>query len=253
MLLFTDKELMHSEDAAIYRDPTNEIDAAYLENKRNFESEVIPILLAMLHQWEVDQKAIPIYARSKKLLALRADLLKWIDFGFSRLEQTLAETSDLLPHLARLENFYRAKNPGVDFRTPNPGKFPALILEGKTIKEWLKRSGDGLAQRIIKHWQNQETVYNAVLKAWDSGLDFQYRLVEAHYLYRNRIAEVLFYKANPHVFRYLMFSAVMDGRTSRICRGLNGKVYDINNASIPIPPLHPHCRSRLVPFKLDKR
>jgi SPP1 gp7 family putative phage head morphogenesis protein len=150
--------------------------------------------------------------------------------------------------MEELQKFYERRFPGVSFKVPTDQKFPLLLLDGKTVKECLTKAGEGFAQRIVKHYQNGENVYDAVMKAWDSGLDYQHRLISTHYLYRQRIAEVLFYKANPAIFKYVMFSAIMDGRTSKICRGLNGKIYDINNPAIPIPPLHPRCRSRLVPF-----
>lgn len=42
------------------------------------------------------------------------------------------------------------------------------------------------------------------------------------------------------------FSAILDERTSYICEGLDGKVFD--KADAPIPPLHFNCRSLLIPI-----
>lgn len=44
------------------------------------------------------------------------------------------------------------------------------------------------------------------------------------------------------------FSAVLDGRTSEICRSLHGRVWPVGSAAIRRPPLHPYCRSTLVPL-----
>lgn len=43
-----------------------------------------------------------------------------------------------------------------------------------------------------------------------------------------------------------LYVAVLDGRTTQICRSLNGQVFPVGNG--PIPPLHWYCRSRRVPL-----
>jgi SPP1 gp7 family putative phage head morphogenesis protein len=48
-----------------------------------------------------------------------------------------------------------------------------------------------------------------------------------------------------HGFEY---SAIMDSRTSTICRGLHGKTFQRGNE--PIPPMHFNCRSVLVPITI---
>lgn len=44
------------------------------------------------------------------------------------------------------------------------------------------------------------------------------------------------------------FKAVIDNRTSKICRTMNGKVFEVAKAQVGvnIPPLHPFCRSVVV-------
>ena len=42
------------------------------------------------------------------------------------------------------------------------------------------------------------------------------------------------------------FSAVLDDRTSDICAGLDGKIFDAGQE--PVPPLHFNCRSLLIPI-----
>lgn len=52
------------------------------------------------------------------------------------------------------------------------------------------------------------------------------------------------------------YSAILDDRTSEICEGLHGKVFELGNE--PIPPMHFNCRSLLIPitkyedYKADK-
>lgn len=54
------------------------------------------------------------------------------------------------------------------------------------------------------------------------------------------------YWAKEHDIKQQMFMATLDNKTSNICRSKDGLVFDIDDSSKPIPPLHPHCRSCLV-------
>lgn len=49
-----------------------------------------------------------------------------------------------------------------------------------------------------------------------------------------------------HNAEYQLFMATLDKKTSSKCREHDGKTYDFEDKSKPIPPLHPHCRSVLV-------
>jgi SPP1 gp7 family putative phage head morphogenesis protein len=43
------------------------------------------------------------------------------------------------------------------------------------------------------------------------------------------------------------YSAILDGRTSAVCRALHGTEWKVGDPSITPPPRHPNCRSILVP------
>jgi hypothetical protein len=45
-------------------------------------------------------------------------------------------------------------------------------------------------------------------------------------------------------YRYV---AVMDERTTDICRGLNGQIFDFADPTAPRPPQHWNCRSHIEP------
>jgi SPP1 gp7 family putative phage head morphogenesis protein len=66
------------------------------------------------------------------------------------------------------------------------------------------------------------------------------------------------YRANDDVIKGTELCAVLDQRTTLICRGYDGKTWDLNGKPIPpntlpqrIPPLHWGCRSVLVPIMKD--
>ncbi|MFW1892152.1 minor capsid protein [Acinetobacter geminorum] len=52
-------------------------------------------------------------------------------------------------------------------------------------------------------------------------------------------------------FEYVRFVSVLDGRTSKLCASLDGTIWEINDPAKRVPPLHPHCRSILVPVDKD--
>ena len=53
-------------------------------------------------------------------------------------------------------------------------------------------------------------------------------------------------------YRYL---AVLDSRTSCICRSLDGKVFDVKDAEVGVnfPPMHPFCRSTIINANLERK
>lgn len=49
------------------------------------------------------------------------------------------------------------------------------------------------------------------------------------------------------VINHVRFEAVLDARTSAICRAFDNKEFGVGDPKTPQPPLHPNCRSALVP------
>lgn len=52
-------------------------------------------------------------------------------------------------------------------------------------------------------------------------------------------------------FEYVRFVSVLDGRTTKLCASLDGSVWEVNDPAKRVPPLHPNCRSILVPVEKD--
>ena len=51
------------------------------------------------------------------------------------------------------------------------------------------------------------------------------------------------------------YVAKLDGKTTKTCRGLNGKVFKVKDMKpgVNAPPMHPFCRSSVVPYVGDWR
>jgi SPP1 gp7 family putative phage head morphogenesis protein len=62
---------------------------------------------------------------------------------------------------------------------------------------------------------------------------------------------------SPEVSGYVLgyqYSAILDPRTTEICRWLDGKTYPITSEKLELltPPVHWNCRSILVPITVDE-
>ena len=54
------------------------------------------------------------------------------------------------------------------------------------------------------------------------------------------------YRTMPDLVQSVIYSAILDHSTSRICAALDGTRYAITDPDLPRPPQHPNCRSDLI-------
>lgn len=89
----------------------------------------------------------------------------------------------------------------------------------------LDDKGKALSETSLERWSRTKTteVYNKGRKAFfdESGVVSAYQ-----------------------------YSAIMDGVTTEICSGLNGKIFRATKDLIPTPPMHFNCRSLLIPITI---
>ncbi len=55
-----------------------------------------------------------------------------------------------------------------------------------------------------------------------------------------------YFRANADIIDKVVWVSVLDGRTTAICRSLDGEVWGVNEPH-PTPPIHVNCRSTLAP------
>jgi len=65
--------------------------------------------------------------------------------------------------------------------------------------------------------------------------------------------QVYLYNFKNFNFEYVRFVSVLDGRTSKTCAAIDGSIWELNDPTKKVPPLHPNCRSILVPVSRDGR
>lgn len=141
-------------------------------------------------------------------------------------------------------------------------------LETVIKKPWL---GENFSQRIWK--DNNKLVQNLVTEFSQSlirgegarqtarilsdkmGVGYQSarRLVVTETSHIQNEAAFAGYKASGVVKKY-EFLATLDRRTSKICREMDNKVFTLSErgTGVNFPPLHPWCRSTVVPYFDDE-
>lgn len=142
-------------------------------------------------------------------------------------------------------------------------------FEGRFLKDWVAGLEAGTSRRIREAvTQGYADGRSAVEVARDirgtrsrKGIfDMSRRgaemVVRTAFTHTATAARSRTYAANPTI-KQEQWVAVLDGRTTAICRSRDGKFYDVGEG--PRPPAHPNCRSTMVPVtsknkaRLDKR
>lgn len=178
-------------------------------------------------------------------------------------EQTrrqVTETSNVLKNVAEtvyydeMYNIYSTIGMGQSFQMLTPANVTALInnpLNGANFSKTIWDNRSTLASQVNR------TLRNGIV----TGLSVGQMTKELHgkvggsYKNAQRIiqtestnvanqASVLSYKASGVVSRYI-YLALLDNRTSSVCRELDYKIFDLKDAQtgVNLPPMHPNCRS----------
>lgn len=79
------------------------------------------------------------------------------------------------------------------------------------------------------------------------------RLVQTESAFFAGQATMAGYKASGIIRQYEIL-ATLDGRTSQVCRGMDGRVFNLNEMQVGVnyPPFHTRCRTTVVPYFEDE-
>lgn len=172
--------------------------------------------------------------------------------------------------LAVYEANYTAKLYGGKIKQPNGDKlykaakkFP--LVGGALIDDLLTKLAESARQKveyairdgISSGKTNQQIVQrisgtkrlnyeDGILTSSKSDIDRTVRTVRSHVANQAYLSSF-----NQIGFKYVKLVATLDGRTSKLCASLDGTVWKIDDPVKRVPPLHPHCRSILVPVEKD--
>ncbi|WP_151749050.1 minor capsid protein [Acinetobacter oleivorans] len=172
--------------------------------------------------------------------------------------------------LAVYEANYTAKLYGGKIKQPNGDKlykaakkFP--LIGGALVDDLLTKLAESARQKveyairdgISSGKTNQQIVQriggtkrlnyeDGILTSSKSDIDRTVRTVRSHVANQAYLSSF-----NQIGFEYVKLVATLDGRTSKLCASLDGTVWKIDDSAKRVPPLHPHCRSILVPVEKD--
>ncbi|MDC4585409.1 minor capsid protein [Acinetobacter baumannii] len=174
--------------------------------------------------------------------------------------------------MAVYEANYTAKLYGGKIKKPNGEKlFTAAkkvpLVGGALVDDLLSKIAESARQKveyairdgISSGKTNQEIVQrirgtkrlnfeDGLLSGSKFDIDRTVRTVRSHVA-----NQACLYSFNQIGFEYVRLVATLDGRTSKLCASLDGAVWEINDPAKRVPPLHPNCRSILVPVEKDGR
>lgn len=133
-------------------------------------------------------------------------------------------------------------------------------FDGKILGEWLDE------QKLSTQIKVKQTIRLGVLNGLSTGkiVDALYAEPGNPFLGAKRNAEVMVRTASAHVtsqaslktfervgFGSYQLSAVLDSRTTPVCRALDGKIYRVSDRGRKVPPFHPGCRTVMIAVTED--
>lgn len=189
---------------------------------------------------------------------------KLIDDEYELMSETLKrELGDLFVY----ESEYTSKLLGFDFTSSMvTEKLVESIVssdpfDGKILGEWLDE------QKLATQIKVKQTIRLGVLNGLSTSkiVDALYAEPGNPFLGAKRNAEVMVRTASAHVtsqaslktfervgFGQYQLSAVLDSRTTPVCRALDGKVYRVSDKGRKVPPFHPGCRTVMIAVSDDE-
>lgn len=139
-----------------------------------------------------------------------------------------------------------------NFKNPIPDDVFLDLLDSETfsyIGDWVYKLEQSARIRIIEAIKDGKPL-SAVIDMMDAD-DLPSSLASIERYSRTKYTEVMnrgrlaSFKDSGAVAAY-QFSAILDDRSSEICAGLHGKIFQ--DGDEPVPPMHFNCRSLLVPI-----
>ncbi|WP_332604764.1 minor capsid protein [Acinetobacter sp. ESBL14] len=201
------------------------------------------------------------------LKEIRDLILQWFASLSTSIPEVFAVSATAL---AVYEANYTAKLYGGKTRKPNGNKLYSLakktpLIGGALVDDLLLKiaerarqkveysirdgiSGGKTNQEIIQRIRGtkRQNYEDGILNTSKADIERTVRTVRSH------IANQAYLDSfNQLGFEYVRLVAILDGRTSKLCASLDGTVWEIHDPAKRVPPLHPNCRSILVPVDKD--
>lgn len=92
-----------------------------------------------------------------------------------------------------------------------------------------------------------EDMFSTIDKDFNTGVFYSHRLIENQLTIDFEQAQIEAYK-NAGI-EQVEYCAVLDNKTTALCGSLDGNIYPIDEAPIPVLDTHVNCRSTLIPYE----
>ncbi|WP_050607255.1 minor capsid protein [Clostridium niameyense] len=233
----------------------------YKQQKKDRE-ELLNKVARVILTYTVIEEVLSIGDKEKKTLTKEFNsIISEICTGEYKTEKTI--TKNVLNTVTK-DKYYKdtyLSNIGIDFNLKKltDKQIERIVnekIEGKVWSNRLwknKRQLEKELKKEINNFMNGKTTINKIEKniktKFNQNAYNTKRLVETEVCRCQSLVNDVF--AEEHNVTNQMFMATLDNRTSEICRGYDGMVFDINDSNKPVPPLHPFCRSCLVNIPTD--
>ena len=129
----------------------------------------------------------------------------------------------------------------------------AGLLLGLALKENLNNQKNVLKTSVLREVNtiyNQTTSKTAARNVVKANLNRNKAqlLTIARTSVTNQLALSNFETLKKNKVKKYQYVAILDNRTTNICRKLHNKIFDVNDPKSPKPPQHFNCRSSIVPI-----
>lgn len=227
------------------------IEAQLNNAKENIMSEVLPLIKEQIFDIEEQIQKKKILLGNGKPERIDTIKLKKLSTLKQLLKKHFKDHFVKNKLIARNELFKR------DFSEPLPSEMFLEVLEQENFRyvgDYEYQVTKAVKNRLVKALKDGENI-SAVLADIDSEI-VKLGQVSVERYARTKLTEVM-NRARVEEFdssgavQGYQFSAIMDDRTTPICRGLHGKKF--KKGTEPIPPLHFNCRSVLIPITIFEK
>ncbi len=254
--------------------------AVFLEQFKNgevrralsyFNEEVFPEVISLLDR-RIHRILVRGYdvnpARTKRVQEMLSELNDLINTKFSEHYQILSAALD---DFARQESgtipsiLSRASGGIFSFSRPGLSRISAAVrsrpFEGRFLRDWYnKLSSDTQSslrrvvyigiqegkkpEEIVRAFRGTSTqnFRNGMLKRTRFDIETMVRTAVTHV---SNYAREEAFAANDNLIESVIYTAVLDSRTTIICANLDGREFPVGEG--PRPPMHPRCRSTTRP------
>lgn len=211
-------------------------------------------------------------ARGRKhLLAVLRDVKAIIDKGY---DPVIASMQQSVANMANYEiafqiSLFHSLPIDINLTAPSPNQIAAAVksrpFQGRLLREVWKgpeglkakayaRARDTIRQAFIDGTPTpalvREFVGTKALAYKNGQFNTNKRAIEA--VVRTALnhtaatAKTELYKANTDIIKQIQWVSTLDSKTSLICAGLDGRIFDVDKPH-RIPPAHFNCRSTTIP------